>query len=71
MEGVIAAFGGSYGGWTFYVKNERLHFVVNWMGKEFYEARGETKVEGFDLKVSKREKESESTGRAHSLLFHS
>jgi arylsulfatase len=50
--GVFAAFGGAYGGWSFFVKDERLHFVFNRMGKEYFVARAERKFEGYEVQVN-------------------
>jgi arylsulfatase A-like enzyme len=34
-EGVILAHGGSFGGWSLYVKESKLHFTYNWQGREY------------------------------------
>ena len=33
-EGVLLAQGGSTGGYTFFVKDQKLHFLYNWLGHD-------------------------------------
>jgi arylsulfatase A-like enzyme len=33
-EGVLLAQGGRTGGYVFYVKNQKLHFIYNWLGRD-------------------------------------
>ena len=33
-EGVLLAQGGRTGGYTFFVKDQRLHFLYNWLGRD-------------------------------------
>lgn len=36
VEGVLLAHGGRFGGYSLYVKDNRLHYVHNWVGRERY-----------------------------------
>ncbi len=36
-EGVLASFGGKFGGWTLFVKDRRLHYVHNYLKIQEYE----------------------------------
>jgi arylsulfatase len=46
-EGVLLAQGGRTGGYTFYVKDQRLHFLYNWLGRDkFWVHSTETIPEG-------------------------
>jgi hypothetical protein len=36
-EGVLLAHGGQFGGWSFYLKEGKLHFTYNWQGREYYD----------------------------------
>jgi arylsulfatase len=33
-EGVLLAQGGNTGGYTFFVKDQKLHFLYNWLGRD-------------------------------------
>lgn len=46
-EGVLVAHGGNDGGYTFYVKDGKLHFVHNYVGRSYYKVEsGENLPEG-------------------------
>jgi arylsulfatase A-like enzyme len=46
-EGVLLAQGGRTGGYTFFVKDQRLHFLYNWLGRDkFWVHSNETIPEG-------------------------
>ncbi len=46
-EGVLLAQGGCTGGYTFFVKDKKLHFLYNWLGRDkFWLHSGETVPEG-------------------------
>ena len=46
-EGVLLAQGGRTGGYTFFVKDQRLHFLYNWLGRDkFWVHSNETMPEG-------------------------
>ncbi|MFZ0529580.1 MAG: hypothetical protein WAL91_03460, partial [Propionicimonas sp.] len=38
-EGVLVANGGRTGGYTFFVKDQRAHFLYNWLGREHFWVR--------------------------------
>jgi hypothetical protein len=33
-EGVLLAQGGRTGGYTFYIKEQKVHFLYNWLGRD-------------------------------------
>lgn len=46
-EGVLVAMGGRTGGYTFFVKEQKLYFLYNWLGRDkFWLKSGETIPEG-------------------------
>jgi arylsulfatase len=46
-QGVLLAQGGNTGGYTFFVKNQKLHFLYNWLGHDrFWLHSSETVPEG-------------------------
>jgi arylsulfatase len=44
VEGVLLCSGGMEGGWTFYVKEDRLHYVHNLVARTFYHVQSREKV---------------------------
>ena len=43
-EGVLVAHGGRVGGYSFFVKDNRLHFVYNFLGRDFFKVSSNTNV---------------------------
>jgi arylsulfatase len=43
-EGVLIAHGGRVGGYSFFVKENRLHFVYNFLGRDFFTVTSSTEV---------------------------
>ena len=43
-EGVLVAQGGRTGGYSFFVKDSRLHFVYNFLGRDFFTVTSNTEV---------------------------
>ena len=43
-EGVLLANGGCTGGFTFFVKDQRLHFLYNWLGRDRFWLHSSEKV---------------------------
>ena len=43
-EGVLVAHGGRVGGYSFFVKDSRLHFVYNFLGRDFFTVTSNTEV---------------------------
>ena len=42
-EGVLICQGSNVGGWTFYVKDSRLHYAHNYVGRDIYRVSGPTR----------------------------
>jgi hypothetical protein len=47
-EGVLVAHGGRVGGYSFFVKDSRLHFVYNFLGRDFFTVVPNTEVPAGD-----------------------
>ncbi|MEK8225576.1 hypothetical protein NKG05_04755 [Oerskovia sp. M15] len=43
-QGVLIAQGGRVGGYSFFVKDDRLHFVYNFLGRDFFTVASDTAV---------------------------
>lgn len=50
-QGVIAAFGGKDGGWSFYILHHKLHFAVNILGVSWVVVHANSLLEGYDIQV--------------------
>ena len=50
-EGVLVAHGGRVGGYTFFVKDSRLHFVYNFLGRDFFTVASNTDVPVGDVSL--------------------
>ena len=48
-EGVLIAHGGRVGGYSFFVKDSRLHFVYNFLGRDFFTVVSNTEVPAGDV----------------------
>jgi arylsulfatase len=48
-EGVLVAHGGRVGGYSFFVKDRRLHFVYNFLGRDFFTVVSDTEVPAGDV----------------------
>jgi arylsulfatase len=60
-EGVLIAHGGRVGGYSFFVKDRRLHFVYNFLGRDFFTVVSNTEVPVGEVSLRY---ELEPTGKA-------
>ena len=60
-QGILIAHGGRVGGYSFFVKDSRLHFVYNFLGREFFTVVSNTEVPAGDAVLRY---EFEPTGEA-------
>ena len=51
-EGVLVAHGGRVGGYSFFVKDSRLHFVYNFLGRDFFTVVSDTEVPVGDVSLT-------------------
>jgi hypothetical protein len=51
-EGVLVAHGGRVGGYSFFVKDSRLHFVYNFLGRDFFTVVSNTEVPVGDVSLT-------------------
>jgi arylsulfatase len=66
-QGVLVANGGRTGGYTFFVKDGRLHFLYNWLGRERFWLRTPDPLPTGDLELRY---EFEPTGAPNPALGH-
>ena len=50
-EGVLIAHGGRVGGYSFFVKDDRLHFVYNFLGRDFFTVTSNAEVPVGDVSL--------------------
>ena len=50
-EGVLIAHGGRVGGYSFFVKDSQLHFVYNFLGRDFFTVVSDTEVPTGDVSL--------------------
>jgi len=50
-EGVLIAHGGRTGGYSFFVKDSQLHFVYNFLGRDFFTVVSDMKVPTGDVSL--------------------
>ncbi len=60
-EGVLIAHGGRVGGYSFFIKDSRLHFVYNFLGRDFFKVSSNADVPTGEVTVRY---ELEPTGEA-------
>jgi arylsulfatase len=66
-EGVLVANGGRTGGYTFFIKDQKLHFLYNWLGREHFWLISPDPLPEGDLELRY---EFEPTGAPNPALGH-
>ena len=53
-EGVLLANGGRTGGYTFFIKDQRVHFLYNWLGRDRFWLHSSEKVPEGEVELALR-----------------